>query len=109
MSDTLWLCKATPREWLADGEQIQVQNAPTRWGTVSMSLHSEIQSGRVYGELILPEKCPNVVLRLRVPENKKIVTLRINDQDVVISKMDEESVVIPEHCRGSLRIETELL
>ena len=109
MSDTLWLCKATPREWLADGEQIQVQNAPTRWGTVSMSLHSEIQSGRVYGELILPEKCPNVVLRLRVPENKKIVTLRINDQDVVISKMDEESVVIPEHCRGSLRIEAELL
>jgi hypothetical protein len=32
-SDILWLAKATPRDWLADGQRIKVSNAPTRWET----------------------------------------------------------------------------
>lgn len=105
MDEVLWLCKATPREWLADGEQISVQDAPTRWGKVSVNLHSDMRNGRVYGELTIPDKGQKVILRLRVPENKKIVELKLNGEEAPFSLVDAESVVIPESCRGVLRVE----
>lgn len=39
----LWLCKALPREWLADGESVTFHGAPTRYGNLSMGLHSDLQ------------------------------------------------------------------
>lgn len=105
MEETLWLCKATPREWLAQGESLSVQGAPTRWGTVDISLSSSIEEGNVAGTLTLPEGAEKAVLRLRVPGGKKLCSLKINGEDTELPLEDPESLCIPREYRGSLRLE----
>jgi hypothetical protein len=69
-ADILWLAKATPRDWLADGQQVKVSNAPTRWGAVSYSLTSHLQERTIDSRIMLSASpFPAAIhLRLRVPE-----------------------------------------
>jgi hypothetical protein len=73
--DTLRLCYATPRQWLEDGKRIEVKNAPTDFGPMSMSVQSHIASNAVTAELDLPSRnAPQkILLKLRLPSGYKIV------------------------------------
>ncbi len=72
-AETLRLCFATPRAWLAEGKVISVTKAPTAFGVVSFVVKSEIGKGVVTAEIDLPErKAEKIVLKLRVPEGLKI-------------------------------------
>ena len=46
-TETLWLGKATPHEWLEPGERIVVTNAPSRFGNLSFTFVSSNTSVRV--------------------------------------------------------------
>jgi len=52
-ADVLWLCRATPRRWLAPGPRVHVDRATTRWGPVSVSLEPKSQSV-VHARIQLP-------------------------------------------------------
>jgi hypothetical protein len=74
-ADTLRLCFATPRRWLEDGKEIVVERAPTQFGNVSFSIISDLKHHRVTAEIDLPPRAPaNTLLRLRLPEGKRIVS-----------------------------------
>ena len=45
-NNTIWLARATPRAWLAEGEIIRVTAAPCSLGRVSYVLVSEIDSAK---------------------------------------------------------------
>lgn len=74
---TLWLGKATPPEWLSEGETVEMAEAPTAYGRVGLWIHSRVESARTVGaNLTLPAvwaadagRAPRggIVLRLRVP------------------------------------------
>ena len=78
-SQTLWLGKALPREWLADGvEPVVVEDVPTRYGRVGYRLQAAKQSTKgaftVHANLSLPASfagdsgpAGGLHLRLRVP------------------------------------------
>lgn len=63
------LAFATPRSWLADGKQIVVQDAPTRFGKVSFTL--ERHGSAIDGSLVVPAGS-HARLRLRVPAGERI-------------------------------------
>jgi hypothetical protein len=44
---SLWLCQATPRDWLAEGKEIEIKNAPTEFGVVSLHVQSHLAAGRI--------------------------------------------------------------
>jgi hypothetical protein len=74
--DTLRLLFATPRRWLEDGKTIDIENAPTAFGPISMTAASKLSSGQVLVSLALPErnrpkKC---LLRARLPEGWRVVS-----------------------------------
>src|SRR5207248_2511980 len=52
--DTLRLAFATPRSWLQDGKTIRVTNAPTAFGPVSFTIHSDLSHNTVTAEVTLP-------------------------------------------------------
>jgi hypothetical protein len=55
VSHTLWIAKATPRVWMAEGETIALENVPTAYGRIGMRIGSEIRTrARVHANLTLP-------------------------------------------------------
>ena len=72
-ADALRLLFATPRKWLADGNEIRVERAPTEFGEVSATVRSHLKVGYVMADLKLPEKTPSkTLLRLRLPEGWRV-------------------------------------
>jgi hypothetical protein len=78
-AETLWLGKALPRRWLADGEKIAVSGAPTRWGRVGIKIESRIARGEISARVELPQRFPaSAKLRLRAPEGAVMKSVSVN-------------------------------
>jgi hypothetical protein len=105
-SETLWLGKVMPREWLADGKKISVSAAPTRWGPVSFSIASHLDSGGVVVDLDLPSgDAGKVHLRLRAPGGAKIHSVQANGKEWKQFDAGEETVTIPRDSGRHVRLE----
>ena len=105
-SDVLWLAKATPRSWLAEGQHIAVTNASTRWGRVSFAVHSHLDSGRIEARLDLPRRATEacVKLRVRVPENHRIRAVLVNGKTWDQFDAQEETVTLPPGSAGRVEL-----
>lgn len=81
--ETLRLLYATPRRWLEDGKQIQVQRAPTPFGPVSITASSQLSKGRVIAGVTMPERPPRrALMRLRLPDGWRITSVTVNGKPV---------------------------
>jgi hypothetical protein len=72
-SDALWLCRAVPRAWIAQG--LAFSGASTRWGPVALRLQPSAGRRRFTARITLagPNR-PTVLLRVRHPDrNLRIV------------------------------------
>ncbi len=101
-SDTLWLAKGTPREWLEDGKNISVSNAPTRWGRLGFAIHSQLHEGKILVSLDLPAKVPlpRTKVRLRVPGGTHIRSVTLNGKSWWEFDPLDETVTMPAQARG---------
>ena len=64
--DTLRLLYGVPRRWLADGQKIAIENAPSAFGPVSVSAESRLRDGQVAIRVTPPSRAVKT-MRLRVP------------------------------------------
>jgi len=64
--DTLIIGDAIPRAWLADGKQVEVQQAPTWFGDVSFVIASQVTQGRITVSLAAPTAAPPQAVRIRL-------------------------------------------
>jgi len=88
--ETLRLLFATPRAWLADGKSIEVKNAPTAFGVLSVIAKSELSQGKVAVEIDLPERSPvKTLLRLRLPDGFKMQSVSAAGKEI---KVDGETM-----------------
>jgi hypothetical protein len=84
--DTLRLAFATPRAWLKDGQSIKVANAPSQFGPVSFTIDSQISTGGVSATVVIPERTPGkTLLRLRLPDNRKITSATADGKQLNIT------------------------
>ncbi|MGA2987782.1 MAG: hypothetical protein ABSG32_28670 [Terriglobia bacterium] len=105
-SDTLWLAKGTPRSWLEEGKKISVTGAPTRWGRVSFTLTSQVNQGKVEGQVELPASFAGTVkLRLRLPEGRRIQSATVNGRPAAKFDPEEETVTLPPGLTGRIPVE----
>ena len=81
--EELLLAHATPRAWLADGKEIQVENAPTLFGAVSFHLRSQLAAGRIDATVTVPaRRAPRrLALRLRTPQGQRITNITVNGRE----------------------------
>jgi hypothetical protein len=103
-SDILWLAKATPRDWLADGQQIKVSNARTRWGTVSYSLRSHLRQRTIEAHVTLPASPFPVAIRirLRTPDGYRIQHVTLNNKPYPDFDPHLETITMPAASAGTL-------
>lgn len=76
----LWLAPMVTCDWLQDGQQISVQNAPTAFGPVSFAIKSAEKRGYVEAVIDTPTRqVPSaIVVRLRHPRGRKIERVMVN-------------------------------
>jgi hypothetical protein len=93
---SLLLLQATPRKWLADGGQIEVERAPTYYGAVSFTVESRAAAGSLVATVDVPIRRPpqKLFVRFRHPEAKPIQSVTINGQNWTGFDARKEWVVI---------------
>jgi len=102
-ADTLRLLFATPRKWLADGNEIRVERAPSEFGEVSVTVRSHLKDGHVMAELKLPEKMPSkTLLRLRLPEGWRVSSAESGRLKLEVDKDGETINLAP--LRGTAKV-----
>ncbi len=82
--DALYLGRALPRSWLASGKPIGIDRAPTRWGRVDFRIAPR-GDNQLVATIALPEKGElpaRIQVSLRLPEEKSLADISVNDQSV---------------------------
>jgi hypothetical protein len=83
--ETLRLCFATPRRWLADGARFRMERAPTAFGAVSVAVESRLSEGLVRADVSAPERRPQrALLRLRLPSGWRAIAARTGERDLAL-------------------------
>ncbi|MBN2577821.1 MAG: NPCBM/NEW2 domain-containing protein [Pirellulales bacterium] len=96
--DELWLAPFVPNQWLKDGLNVSVRNAPTRFGKVGYSItSSSAAAGHIDAVVQLPPQCParKIVLRLRHPEGKPIRSVAVQGKPHTDFDPNQETVSFP--------------
>ncbi len=74
LGDELYLGRALPRHWLADGSHVAIRRALTHFGQMDMEIESAAADGRITVRLDPPRRNPpsRIHLRLRHPQGATI-------------------------------------
>lgn len=105
-SETLWLCKATPRAWLNNGSTLAANAIPTRWGKVGFQIQSHLDDGRIDIALDLPPPAAprETRLRLRVPGGKKIAGVVVRGKPWDNFVPEAEYLALPASVAGDVQL-----
>jgi hypothetical protein len=104
-SDTLWLGKAIPREWLANGQTVAVREAPTRWGRIGFDIKSQIDSKQITANIKLPaDFAATTVLRLRAPDHAILKSVTLNGRSWSNFDPEAETITIPASTSSSITV-----
>lgn len=95
--DALLIAQATPRAWLADGQRIDVERAPTYFGPTSFSIVSRAAAGAIDATIDMPaRRAPSsLIVRLRHPEGRKLRAVTVNGRAWTDFDADKEWIRIP--------------
>ena len=94
--EILYLAKGVPREWVASGKPIQIQQAPTRWGRVSFGLGTKQQDKSVVGhvELVGATAPKELHFKLRLPARMVLGRVTVNGEVVSLGGIHGDNVII---------------
>ncbi len=95
--DDLWLGRALPRYWLADGHSIGIERAATHFGPLSMSVVSHSATGRIVMRIDPPRRNPpeRIIARFRHPDGRHFVRCTVNGEPWDHIEPEGECVYLP--------------
>jgi hypothetical protein len=88
--------RAIPRDWIATGKPIAIENAPTRYGRVSYRLESSNSTTlRATVQLSATRSQPKELhVSFRVPKGKSVTDVTVNGKKASFEGQQHETVVI---------------
>jgi hypothetical protein len=94
--DRLHLAKGVPRQWVASGKRISIERAPTRWGRVSFTLQTKLETGTVVGQVEFAGANPPAELnfKLRLPPERKLGSVTVNGHSTKLAGPHGDTVII---------------
>lgn len=95
-ADRLYLARGLPRAWVASGKPIRLDQAPTRWGRVSLNLQNQLKSKSVVAtvELARAGAPKELHVKLRMPLENAVRTATVNGKPVSIGGVHNDTVII---------------
>lgn len=78
--DRLYFAKGLPREWVMSGEEIRIEQAPTRWGRVSFSMRADAGKKIIRASVALakPGAPKELHVKFRLPKENKLRGVTVN-------------------------------
>jgi hypothetical protein len=94
--ERLYLAKGMPRDWVASGKEIRIEQAPTRWGKVSFSLLAKPSAKSIVGQVELTGTRPpeEVHFKLRLPAQTPLQSVTVNGQPATLGGVHKDTVII---------------
>jgi hypothetical protein len=94
--DRVYLAKGVPRQWVASGQDIGIEHAPTRWGSISFNLAVKPGAKSVVGHVELSgANAPKEVhFKLRLPVETAVRSVTVNGQPATLGGLRNDTVVI---------------
>lgn len=94
--EILYFAKGIPRAWFMSGKTIRIEQAPTRWGRVSLELQADPPAQRIAGRILLafagsPEQ---IQLKLRVPPGRVLSEVTVNGRPSKAAGARPDTVLI---------------
>src|SRR5579864_2667827 len=95
-AEILYLAKGVPREWVASGNEIGIENAPTRWGSISFNLAAKPAAKSVIGrvELIGATSPKELHFKLRLPTGMVLERVTVNGEPTSLGEIQGDTVRI---------------
>jgi len=94
--ERLYLAKGLPRDWVASGKEIRIEQVPTRWGKVSFSLAAKPGAKSIVGQIELTgTRLPEEVhFKLRLPARTPLQSVTVNGQPATLRGVHKDTVII---------------
>ncbi|MBI4166862.1 MAG: Tat pathway signal protein [Acidobacteria bacterium] len=94
--ERLYLGRGVPRAWVASGDEISIQQAPTRWGRVRFNLTAKPDAKVLLAvlELAKPGAPREFRVTFRVPETMRLQTVTVNGRPASFSGPRMDTVVV---------------
>jgi hypothetical protein len=94
--DRLYFAKGVPREWVASGKPIKIEQAPTRWGRVNFHMSSQPNSKTVTATIELARNTSpkELHVKLRLPPRYSLGKVTVNGQPASIGGIHRDSVIV---------------
>jgi hypothetical protein len=95
-ADRLYFAKGVPRDWVISGKEIRIDQAPTRWGRVSLNLVAHPEAKRVIAkvELARAGEPKEVQVKLRLPLKNKLGSVTVNSDTASLGGLHNDTVII---------------
>jgi hypothetical protein len=95
-ADRLYFAKGVPRDWVASGREIRIDQAPTRWGRVNFKMVAKPADKRVVAtvELARAGAPRELHVKLRLPIQSPLETVTVNGRQASIGGLHNDTVVI---------------
>ncbi len=105
--ECLVLFAATPRAWLAHGQSIQIERAPTHFGPLAAQLTSDVDNGVIRARVTFngTHDPQSLRIRFRHPLKARMRKVRINGQDSHHFEAESECVFIDHPDQKQYQIE----
>jgi hypothetical protein len=93
--DRLYFGKGLPREWVASGKTIRIDQAPTRWGRVNFHLAARTASKSVVATVELPRSAApkEVQVKLRMPLQNAVKSATVNGRGALLGGFHGDTVI----------------
>ena len=94
--DRLYLGKGLPRDWVASGKEIRIDQAPTRWDRINFSLKTrpELKTVVVRVELARAGEPKELHVKLRLPTRNQLQSVSVNGAAAKLDGSHQDTVVI---------------
>jgi hypothetical protein len=94
--DRLYLAKGLPRDWVASGKEIRIDQAPTRWGRVNFSLvtRPELKTVVARVELARAGEPKELQVKLRLPARNQIRSVSVNGSSAKLDGLRQDTILI---------------
>jgi hypothetical protein len=81
--ERLYLGKGLPREWVASGEEIRIEAAPTRWGRVGFAMKADPAKQAVQANVRLARAASpeEVQVKVRLPKKNALKAVTVNGEN----------------------------
>ncbi|MGB6877449.1 MAG: hypothetical protein WBD87_15590 [Candidatus Acidiferrales bacterium] len=95
--DRLYFAKGIPRDWLASGKEIRIDQAPTRWGKVNLKMVADTGAKSVTANVLLARSgAPKELhVKFRLPKDNSLQSVTVNGRSAKFGGAHNDVAIFP--------------